>query len=164
MECFFVYSFYLVLFGRMIAESYKKRLIELQEMKSSLTVFKSKIKFTYEPIPEIFQEIADQEKETTRNIFLNAIEEMKTQTASISWEKAIEKTPTHLKEEDKQVLKNLSKMLGETDSDGQISQIEVTQNFLEKQLKEAEDEKQKNEKMYQKLGSIIGLAIVVLLI
>ena len=48
--------------------------------------------------------------------------------------------------------------------EAQISQIELTQNFLEVQWKQAQEEKQKNEKLYQKLGTIIGLGIVVILI
>ncbi len=51
-----------------------------------------------------------------------------------------------------------------TDVDGQMSQIEVTEEFLSKQIKQAREEKQKNEKLYQKLGTTIGLALVILLI
>ena len=69
-----------------------------------------------------------------------------------------------MKTEDKQTIKTLSKLLGSTDTDGQISQIEVTETFLEKQIREAEEEKQKNEKLYKKLGATIGLAIVIILI
>ena len=55
-------------------------------------------------------------------------------------------------------------MLGKADVEGQISQIEITEKFLEKQIKEAYEEKQKNQKLYKKLGSTIGLALVILLI
>ena len=53
------------LIGKMVAKKYTYRLQELEEMKNALNVFKSKIKFTYEPIPEIFEEI---EKNTEENI------------------------------------------------------------------------------------------------
>ncbi|MCI8641463.1 MAG: hypothetical protein HFJ59_06330 [Clostridia bacterium] len=45
-----------------------------------------------------------------------------------------------------------------------MSQIEVTEELLNKQIKEARSEKEKNEKLYKKLGSTIGLAIVIILI
>lgn len=45
------------LIGKMVAKKYTYRVQELEEMKNALNVFKSKIKFTYEPIPEIFEEI-----------------------------------------------------------------------------------------------------------
>ena len=39
----------------------------------------------------------------------------------------------------------------------------ITQKFLETQLREAQEEKEKNEKLYSKLGTTIGLAIVIVL-
>ena len=58
----------------------------------------------------------------------------------------------------------MGKMLGQSDIDGQISQIEVTEEFLNRQIEEAEKEKTKNEKLYQKLGTILGLTLVTILI
>ena len=39
------------LIGRFIAKKYSYRLEELEEIKNILNVFKSKIRFTFEPIP-----------------------------------------------------------------------------------------------------------------
>ena len=58
----------------------------------------------------------------------------------------------------------MENQFGQTDVEGQISQIEITQSFLEKQIKLAEQEKNKNEKLYKTLGTTCGLAIVILLI
>ena len=85
-------------------------------------------------------------------------------SAGGAWEKAVQTSETNLTNEDLHVLLMLSKMLGQTDVEGQISQIEITENFLEKQIKEAQQEKNKNEKLYRKLGTTIGLAIVIILI
>ena len=136
--------------------------ISVEEMKNALSMFKSKIKFTYEPIPEIFEEIS---KNTNRNIgeiFKNAKDKMKNNNANIAWEEAVDETITSFKIEDKYVIKTLSKLLGQIDAEGQTSQIEITQNFLEKQIKEAEEEKNKNVKLYSRLGTTIGLAIVLI--
>ena len=70
----------------------------------------------------------------------------------------------NLNKDDKQALSMLSKMLGQTDIEGQTSQIEITQNFLTVQIKQALEEKQKNEKLYSRLGTTIGLVIVIILI
>ena len=51
--------------GRFISKRYVYRLQELEEMKNTLNILKSKIKFTYEPIPNIFEEIS---KNSSRNI------------------------------------------------------------------------------------------------
>lgn len=153
------------LIGKYLSKKYVIRVNELEEMKNALNMFKTKIKFTYEPIPVIFEEIA---KNTTTNIgqvFNLAKEKMQTSTitANIAWEQAIEEVENNLTKEDKHVLKALSKLLGQTDVEGQVSQIEITQKFLEPQLKEAQEQKEKNEKLYSKLGTIIGLVIVIIL-
>ena len=155
------------LIGRFLSKKYTYRIKELEEIKNILNIVKSKIKFTYEPIPEIFKEISDskcQEKnKNIINIFSLAKEKMEYATAEIAWNEAVDETINNLTDEDKQALKTLSKLLGKTDIDGQISQIEVTESFLNVQWKEALNEKQKNEKLYYRLGSTIGLAIVIIL-
>ena len=152
------------LIGRLLGRNYIYRLNELEEMKNALNIFKTKIKFTYEPIPEVFKEISENINKNIGNIFKNATEKMeKTTNANIAWEEAIEESNTNLKKEDKKVIKTLSKMLGQTDVEGQISQIEITEEFLKKQIKDAIREKEKNEKLYTRLGSIVGLAIVIIL-
>ena len=152
------------LIGRCIAKKYSYRLEELEEIKNILNVFKSKIRFTYEPIPEIFREIASNAQENIGQIFEKAEKNMQDFSAGEAWEKAVQTSETNLTNEDLHVLLMLSKMLGQTDVEGQISQIEITENFLEKQIKEAQQEKNKNEKLYRKLGTTIGLAIVIILI
>lgn len=163
---YFMLFFILVacsLVGRYLSKKYVMRVKELEEMRNALNMFQSKIKFTYEPIAEIFQEIAQNTSKNVGQVFLLAKEKMKSKTASVSWEEAVQESENNLKEEDKYVLKTLSKLLGQTDVEGQLSQIEVTQKFLESQLKEAQEEKIRNEKLYNRLGTTIGLAIVIIL-
>ena len=152
------------LIGKFLSKKYIYRLRELDDLKNALNIFKTKIQFTYEPIPDIFEEI---EKNTTSNvgkIFGNAKLKMINKSAQESWNESIVESENNLKPEDKDVLKMLGKLLGQTDKEGQISQIDVTQNFLDTQLKNAEIEKEKNEKLYKQLGTTIGLVIVIILI
>lgn len=150
--------------GKILSKKYVHRLKELEEMKNSLNIFKNKIKFTYEPIPDIFEEISKTKVKNIGTIFKNAKEKMEEEIASDAWEEAVEESKNNLKEDDKNILKTLSKLLGQTDSDGQVSQIEITEKFLDTQIKEAIEDKQKNEKLYTRLGTIIGLAIVIILV
>lgn len=151
------------LIGKYLSKKYVERLKELEEMKNALNIFESKIKYTYDPIPEIFDEISKNNNKNTSKIFKLAKEKMKDKTANIAWEEALEEAQTNLKKEDKYVLKSLSKLLGRMDVEGQVSSIEITQKFLEEQIKEALEEKRKNEKLYSKLGTTIGLAIIIIL-
>ena len=44
--------------GLLIAKSYQNRVVELKEFKNILNIMKTKIKFTYEPLAEIFKQIS----------------------------------------------------------------------------------------------------------
>lgn len=44
--------------GIMISKKYSNRVKDLREIKNSLNIFKTKIRYTYNPIPEIFKEIS----------------------------------------------------------------------------------------------------------
>ena len=85
------------LIGKNISQKYKFRLDELEELKNALNIFKSKIKFTYEPIPEIFVGISNNSNKNISNLFNMAVDKMKTESAGVAW--------------DRQALKTLSKLL-----------------------------------------------------
>lgn len=150
--------------GVLKSQKYIHRVNELKEFKNALNMFKTKIKFTYEPLPEIFKQISCRIEPSIGSIFKIASYNMNFFPAGDAWNKAIDTDILSINLEDKKLLKDLSKLLGATDIEGQISQIEVTENFLDEQIKKAEKEREKNELMYRKLGMIIGLGIVIILI
>lgn len=99
------------LIGKNISQKYKFRLDELEELKNALNIFKSKIKFTYEPIPEIFVGISNNSNKNISNLFNMAVDKMKTESAGVAWERAVYEFQSNLNEEDRQALKTLSKLL-----------------------------------------------------
>lgn len=150
--------------GLLKSQKYIYRVDELKEFKNALNMFKTKIKFTYEPLPEIFKQIAGNINPTIGSIFKIASYNMKFYTAGDAWKKAMDTDILNINIDDRNILKDLGKLLGATDVEGQISQIEVTAGFLDEQIIKAEKEREKNELMYRKLGIIIGLGIVIILI
>lgn len=162
-----IYSFIFLsssLIGILISKKYSNRVSELKEFKNALNIFKTKIRYTYEPLPQIFTEISENVNSNISPVFKNAAEKMKFCAAGEAWNLALTIEELNIDDEDRNALKNLSKLLGKTDLDGQLNQIEMTTNFLDKQIKEAETQKEKSEKMYRTLGMIIGIGIVIILV
>lgn len=162
-----IYTFIFLLcslIGILISRKYINRVNELKEFKNALNIFKTKIRYTYEPIPEIFAEISENVNPNIANVFKQASAKMDVLTAGDAWSLALKLDDLNINEEDRIALKNLSKLLGKTDLQGQLNQIEMTSDFLDKQIQKAEKEKDKNEKMYRTLGMILGLTIVIILI
>lgn len=158
--------------GFNISAKYTSRVNGLKKMLRALNIFEEKIKFTYEPIPNIFEELGDNfsnsknenENDYVGEIFSRASLNMKTMHAGEAWENAIDSVNTNFSKEDINIIKGLAKMLGKTDLDGQVSEIRLTKQFINTKIEEAEIEKQKNSKLYKTLGATIGLATVILLI
>jgi len=152
--------------GFLMSKKYKNRVIELREFKNAINALEAKIKFTYEPISEIFNQISKNTQNNISKIFRKASKYIGENTTKEAWNKAIEElnSELNLNNEDIKIIQNLGNLLGKTDIEGQISEIKVTSNFLDTQIIKAEEERKKNEKMYRNLGTIVGLAIVIILI
>jgi len=150
--------------GLLLAKKYQNRVRELKKIKTSLAVFATKIRLTYEPIPQIFEEIGNKGNDTVSNIFKRASQNMKELPAGQAWIEALETENTNLKKEDIEILKGLSNLLGKVDLEGQIVEIELVDNFLNQQIEKAEEESKKSEKMYKALGITAGLAMVIIFI
>lgn len=149
--------------GIAISKTYENRVIELKEFKNILNIMKTKIKFTYEPLAEIFKQIANNNETNVEKIFGQMSNQITYFQTREVWENCIQRADISINQEDKDILKKLGKLLGQTDVDGQISEIEVTENFLNMQIDKAEEEKKKNQKMYKTLGITIGLIFVIIL-
>lgn len=150
--------------GITISKKYSTRVKELKEIQRALHIFEEKIKFTYQPIPDVFAEIADKCSPSIAQIFFDASVNMEYQFAGVAWENALDNSKTKLTKEDIDILKGLSKMLGNTDLDGQVSEIRLTEKFIDTKIKDAEYERNKSEKMYRTLGLTVGLTIVIILV
>ena len=97
--------------GILISKKYGDRVKELKEFKNALNIFKTKIRFTYEPIPEIFKEIAGGINSNIGTVFGVASSNMKLLAAGQAWDEALNTELLNINEEDRTALKNLSKLL-----------------------------------------------------
>ncbi len=152
------------LLGNLISKKYILRVKELKEIKNALNIIENKIKFTYEPLSEVFIQTSKLVSNNIANIFIDATNNMKTLGAEEAWNRSVERTNNNLSAEDIENIKSFGKLLGKTDKEGQISQLELTKTFVEMQIEKAKLEEDKNSKMYKTLGAVIGLAFVIILI
>ena len=149
--------------GLTISKTFENRVKELKEFKNILNIMKTKIKFTYEPLAEIFKQIANKNETGIERIFGQMANQINYYQTREVWENCIQEADISINQEDKDILKKLGKTLGQTDVEGQISEIGVIESFLNMQIEKAEEERKKNQKMCKTLGIIIGLVFVIIL-
>lgn len=143
------------------SKEYEDRVKQLSKFQSALVMFKSKLEFTYEPIKNIFGDISKVIYNKKDNIFEKVISSEK--DIYISWKEAIQEE-TNFTKEDKEIIKMIGKLLGKTDLEGQVNEINLGLSLVEKQIKLAEEEKRKNFKLYRTMGIVCGIGICIILI
>ncbi len=143
------------------AKEYENRVKELIKFKNALVMFKSKLEFTYEPIKNIFSDISKVIYKNNNNIFKKVIEDEN--DIYTAWRNSVN-TEKNFTNEDKEVIEMIGKLLGKTDLKGQVSEINLGLNLVEKQIDIAETEKQKNVKLYKTIGAVTGIGICIILI
>lgn len=152
--------------GFLLSKKYINRVCELNSLSNLINILQNKIKFTHKPLGEILEEISTiKENINISQIFLKSGQNLKEKNFQDSWSEAIseQRFYLNLKNEDINLIKSLGNVLGKTDIDGQMSEINQFNLQLKVQIKNAEEERNKNAKMYKSLGTIIGLAIVIIL-
>lgn len=97
--------------GRLVSKRYSNREAELKEFKKILDATKTKMKFTYEPLTEIFEDISKNTINSISNILKNFNKKIKFMQVSEAWNEAIEEGQLDINDEDKEIIKGLGKML-----------------------------------------------------
>lgn len=149
--------------GILISKRYIYRLDELEEIKNDFQIIENKIKYTYEPLEEIFTNISELSTTSISRFFGSVAKNIKTKGTEESWKESVQKIDTALTQEDKDTLKEFSTLLGKTNKEGQINQIKYVTNLLELQIEKAKREREKNETIYKKLGLILGIGLVIII-
>ena len=119
--------------GILISKKYSNRVNILKDLKNALNIFEVKINYSLETIPEIFNEISNKIKGPAGKIFEDTVFNInkKGMLAGIAWENAVDSNSNELNKEDIKSLKTLGKLLGSTDVEGQINQIELVKKFID---------------------------------
>lgn len=112
--CLFLIFFISMKIGFVIANRYKLRLNNLENIKTSLKLFKTKIEYTNDSIIEVFNQISKIIYEDKDNIFKNVITNLEKDELYENWQKSLLNEEI-LKEDDKQILKLFGKNLGKLD-------------------------------------------------
>ena len=140
---------------------YVEREKEIKNILNSLDYLRNKIEYTNLFLKDIFNCISDDVYKGKDNMFKKSLNSNLSLRNSFKEEI---KNNSKINDEDKSILLNFAMDLGTMDKKLQISKIDICTNFLTKNLKNAEELKIKNTKMFKVLGVVSGLVISIILI
>lgn len=157
------------LIGVILAKVYSTRVENIMDMITAFEILHTKIRYNQSTLDEIFKDIGLQLKGDVGELFNKlgiAFEENMYYTADELWRRVIEDNikTCDFSFEDIQVINEFSYMLGKSDLEGQLRNIDMTLSRLKSQLIRAESEEKKYSKMYRNVGILGGMGLAVILI
>ena len=153
------------LLGRAYAGMFKERCEFLSDFLKRLEILKNEIGFMKGILADAFLK-SGEFKGRTKDLFDNVALNLEDMDAQLAWETACDKyLPIHsLKKDDSECIKSLGRLLGVSDVDGQISNIDAVSTQLGALSEAAQAERKKNESLFKSVGPLAGIGIAVLLI
>ncbi len=156
--------------GRRIASEYSQRPRDLRELTSLLRTLRTDIAYHRLPLADAFSRVSSQGKEgrALAGLFEAAAAMLRQPgvTAQTAWTVALREHVPHtaLRAQDREILTTLGHSLGTVGATEQIAHLDAALSLLTDREREAVDERARYERVYQTLGVLAGLLIVIMLI
>ena len=156
-----------VLVGLMCSDHLKKRVKELERCLVFIDKLKTSLHYQNLPTRELIHSLSGQAA-CKELLFLRYCSEALDQNNHFPsvWRKSVERCrgKMNLLPEDLELMASLADIVGASDTEGQLSALEMIETLLQKQRNEAISAQQKKGKLYRSLGALAGASMVVLLL
>ncbi len=157
--------------GRKKADQYRNRPRDLRRLAASLRALEADIQYARVPLQEALERAGRQvaaSDSPVATLFHEAAAHLQNPgvTAQQAWERAVDEKfgSTSLSCEDREILLQLGKHIGQTGPDEQVGHLEAALALLDAREREAIDDRQRFERLYQTVGVLAGVLLVIFFI
>lgn len=155
--------------GFFLSSRLRERIAELEMIKKLLLMLRGEIKYNHATLSEGFQTIARRMDNLYGRFLAKMSEEMDSmegQTLAQIWERCLVEglRESALNKEDREKLIAMGGQLGYLDIEMQLSTIELYLEQLQQELESARENLKRNGKLYQTMGVIAGIFVVILMV
>jgi len=154
--------------GWQMARLYARRPLELRQFISALQMLETEITYMATPLPDALSRVAEQVEPSVTPFFSFIVNELKSsrgRSASEAWNNALEwyYPQSALGRSDLGILRGLGNSIGISDREDQGKHLRLAAEQFKMALVTAEDAAAKNVKMWNYLGLLGGLIVVLAL-
>ena len=151
--------------GTIHSSQYSKRCRELSLIREFIEEITIMIKFRSIPVGELISSFLYKERYVSSDFFsgLRKVYENKESYDKVIWSECLESI-SYLKDEDKEAVLALGDVLGETDTEGQISMLTMTSEIIRNNLESAKAEKANKEKLILNIWLFAGIGLGIMII
>lgn len=155
--------------GFLLSGRLKERIEELKTIKKLLVLLRGEIRYNHATLTESFQIIAGRMDSIYEMFLLRVSEDLKAmdgQTLAQIWEHNVRDCfrESAMSREDKDRLISLGSQLGYLDIEMQLNTIELYLEQLQEEISSAQETLKRNGKLYQTMGVIAGIFVVLLIV
>lgn len=160
--------FFSTFIGYILSLRCSKRPHELKVLQNIFQMLENEFKFMQSCLVDAFTSIIANCSHSVAEFFKSTIKILTEEegiSACCAWERAVHENleTTSLNKEDQEILISFGKMLGISDLEGQIKNLQLTIEKLKIQELKAEENKKSHESMYKNLGFLCGMAVVIII-
>lgn len=143
------------------------RIGDLMEMKKALSILHSEIEFAHTPLSEALANIGQRTSKPIAGMFLMLEELLHVErgaTISVLWERCVRAFAgqTYFNKEDIEQMVSFGKTLGYLDKGMQLTNISITTDYINEKTAQLNENRFKNKRMFQSLGFLGGLLVIVI--
>ena len=155
--------------GYLIALRYSFRVKQLEYFISSLNSLETDILYYSTPLPVAMKRVSNRTHKSISWIFEETWKILSNKDGygiDETWESVVNRNSKDLSlvKEDIEIVINFAKELGLGNKDSQKKHFEYTKVLLNEQKRKANKEQERNGRLFNRLGILLGLAIVIILI
>lgn len=151
--------------GTIHSSQYSKRCRELSLIREFIEETTIMIKFRSIPVGELISSFLYKERYASSDLFsgLRKVYENKESYDKVIWSECLESI-SYLKDEDKEAVLALGDVLGETDTEGQISMLTMTSEIIRNNLESTKAEKANKETLILNIRLFAGIGLGIMII
>ncbi len=147
------------------SQTYSQRVRELNDLREMIMMLQTEISYMKDPLPVIFQRIGNTKDNVAMDILSSCSVFMKDkQDMQRCWTSAVDMAVMNssLTPHDKSIIYDMGIQLGRSNVKGQQDLLDMVDEKLLIQLREAEEHKRSKGKMYAGMGFSVGIVVAVI--
>lgn len=150
------------------AQQFASRPRQIRELILALQRLETEISYGYTPLPQALDRIGKSLRDPLRNLFTDAARHMSPRYGLSAQESILKALNGHwkqtsMKASEREVMEQLSGVLGTSDRQDQMKHIALAAGQLRHEEAAAREDQAKYEKMSKSLGLLVGALIVILI-
>lgn len=154
--------------GLTVAWGYRARIEQLRHLNTGLKMLETEIRYTATPLPLALIRVGNQLPGVIAHFFHTVAGVLKADATAgvlVAWERGLKDLQSRgaLEAGDLEILRALGSMLGRSEINDQVKNLEITRQLLGQQQLAALELNNRQGRMWQTLGFLLGVTLVLLL-